>query len=406
MPFASVSLPYSHPLEQAIDALRAGRPVILTDADDREHEGDLVYIADTITAEQINFMAIHGRGLICLALAPSIVDRLHLPLMTSNNQAAFKTAFTVSIEARQGVSTGISAQDRAHTIRAVLAADATAQDYVSPGHVFPLRAESGGVLTRAGHTEGSVDLATMAGFQGAAVICEILNNQGESCRGADLQAFAHQHQIPMVSIDALQQYRLQHEILAKPLADAALPTEWHEEFEISAFESCLDKEPIIVLKHRGVDVQQPVLTRIHSECLTGDVFGSQRCDCGWQLKTALAAIAAERGILIYLKQEGRGIGLVNKLKAYQLQSQGHDTVTANLALGFAEDQRHYLAAAHVLKALGVTQVALLSNNPRKIEDCQRCGLQVQRRALQAQANAHNQAYLQTKRVKLGHLSST
>lgn len=393
----------SSPLQDAIAALRSGRPVVLTDAESREHEGDLIYLAETIDAAQINFMATQGRGLVCLALAPEIVDRLQLPLMTHDNQTLFKTPFTISIEARHGVSTGIGAKDRAHTIRTVLAPNASCDDYVSPGHVFPLRAHPNGVFGRSGHTEGAVDLARLAGVQPAAVICEIMAADGESCRGDALLMFAQQHQIPVVSIQMIEDHRLRHEVLAREVVAATLPTAIDECFDIMAFDSLLEQNDIVVLKHPALDVNQRVTVRIHSECLTGDVFGSRRCDCGAQLAAAMTAISHEPGVLIYLRQEGRGIGLVNKLKAYQLQQQGHDTVSANLALGLPADRRHYLAAAQVLKALKITRIKLLTNNPHKLSDCQRCGLEVQREPLIVDANRHSQPYLTTKRVKLGHL---
>ena len=395
---------FSLELQSAITALQNGRPILLIDDALRENEGDLVFLAEEVSAEQINFMAMHGRGLICLSLAPELVDQLHLPLMTSNNQATFKTPFTVSIEARIGVTTGITAQDRAHTIRTVLKVGATTDDYVSPGHVFPLRAHPNGVLGRPGHTEGSVELAKLAGSKAAAVICEVLDDVGDSARGDKLQAFIDAHQIPVVSIRALCDYRLRAETLASEVVCAALPTDADERLEIAAFESMLDSQDIVVLKHVDLDISKPVLVRIHSECLTGDVFGSLRCDCGLQLQAALGLISAEAGMLIYLRQEGRGIGFVNKLKAYQLQAAGYDTVSANTALGLPADQRHYLAAAHVLKALGIREVELLTNNPHKITDLERCGVEVKRRALTSKANAHSQAYLSTKYAKLGHLS--
>lgn len=391
------------PVSQAIQALQQGRPVLLTDAQQRENEADLVYVAEHIQAEHINFMAVHARGLICLSLAPDMVDHLQLPLMTTHNQTRFHTPFTVSIEAAQGISTGITAQDRAHTIRTVLKEGAVPADYVSPGHVFPLRADAKGVLGRPGHTEGSVDLVRLAGFQAAAVICEVLAENGDSARGEVLQVFAARHNIPQLSIKDIQDYRLQHEILAVQITAAALPTEAAEALEISVYQSALEEDSIIVLKHPDVDVSQPVVVRIHSECFTGDVLASLRCDCGLQLQQALQRIATEAGVLIYLRQEGRGIGLVNKLKAYQLQTNGHDTVSANLALGLPVDQRHYLAAAHVLKALGIKQVQLLTNNPQKIQDCQRCGLAVERQALTVEVNPHSRPYWLAKRDKMGHM---
>lgn len=391
-------------LQTALTALQNGQPILLTDDVARENEGDLVYLADAISAEQINFMATHGRGLICVALCPDIVEQLQLPSMTQNNQTRFNTPFTVSIEARDGVTTGITAADRAHTIRTVIAGDATPDVYVSPGHVFPLRAHRHGVLARAGHTEASVELAKLAGSRAAAVICEVLDERGDSARGDTLHAFATRHQIPLISIQCLVDYRLRQEVLASEVVNAVLPTDNDERFEMAVFSSILDEHDIVVLKHPAFNPAQPVLVRVHSECLTGDVFGSLKCDCGLQLQASLALIAAEAGVLIYLRQEGRGIGLVNKLKAYQLQAQGYDTVSANTALGLAADQRHYLAAAHVLKALGISQVELLTNNPQKLHDLERCGLQVTRRALVAKGNIHSQAYLATKCAKLGHLA--
>ena len=393
-------------LQAAIDALQNGRPVLLTDDANRENEGDLVYLAESITAAQVNFMATHGRGLICLSLAPAIADQLQLPMMTANNQASFHTPFTVSIEARTGVTTGITAQDRAHTMRSVVALDASIKDYVSPGHVFPLRAHADGVLGRAGHTEGSVELAKLAGSRAAAVMCEVLDEQGDSARGQALQDFIDKHQIPALSIQSLIDYRLKQEVLASEVVNVSLPTALADNLEVAAFESLLDPHDIVVLKHPALDCTKPVLVRIHSECLTGDVFGSLRCDCGLQLQQALSLIAAEAGVLIYLRQEGRGIGFANKLKAYQLQAEGYDTVSANTALGLPADQRHYLAAAHVLKALGLTNIELLTNNPHKITDLERCGLQVKRRSLVVAANVHSEAYLSTKYVKMGHFKGS
>ncbi len=395
---------FSPALRVVIETLQKGLPILLTDDESRENEGDLVYLAATITAQQINFMATYGRGLVCLALAPKLVDQLQLPLMTQNNQTSFQTPFTVSIEARTGVTTGITAADRAHTIRTVVADYASTADYVSPGHVFPLRAHPQGVLGRAGHTEASIELARWCGVREAAVICEVLNVEGDSARGKDLQAFVTQHGIPRITIQAIIDHRLTHEILAHEVVTAALPTVDNDTFEIAAFESFLDPHDIVVLKHPDFNPNTPVLVRIHSECLTGDVFGSKRCDCGEQLKAALQLLAVEKGVLIYLRQEGRGVGFVNKLKAYQLQTLGYDTVDANLALGLKADQRHYLAAAHVLKALGIKEVQLLTNNPHKIADVERCGLTVQRRSLTMAANVFSHAYLTTKSVKLGHLA--
>lgn len=394
-------------IEEALLKLRSGGMIILVDDEGRENEGDLVMAAQFATPETINFMATHGRGLICLSLAPEILDRLNLPMMAPENQTRFETAFTVSIEARQGVTTGISAADRAHTIQTAIRDGAGRQDLSVPGHVFPLRARQGGVLERAGHTEASVDLARLAGLKAAGVICEILNEDGTMARRTDLELYAKRFNLPIVSIEELISYRLQADpSLVRSKAQTKLPTRFGVEFDIEVFESAVDgKEHVaLTLGNRADFADAPVLVRVHSECLTGDVFGSLRCDCGPQLDAALESIVREgRGVLLYLRQEGRGIGLVNKLKAYTLQDQGLDTVEANEALGFAPDLRRYGIGAQILRALGLRQLRLLSNNPKKIIGLEGFGLKVVEQVpLVVGKNPHNENYFQAKKLKMGH----
>ncbi|HLG88733.1 MAG TPA: 3,4-dihydroxy-2-butanone-4-phosphate synthase [Alphaproteobacteria bacterium] len=391
-------------LFDAIERLKAGRMIILVDDEDRENEGDLVIPAQFATGERINFMATHGRGLICLALDGSIVDRLRLPPMVGDNRTPRKTAFTISIEARIGVSTGISAFDRARTIQAAVAEYATADDIVSPGHVFPLRAVPGGVLARAGHTEGSVDLMRIAELRPAAVICEIMRDDGEMARMPDLVAFAERHDIPIVSIAALAAHRLTYERLVEEVASACLPSDHASSgLEAHAFRSLVDEREHLALVNGPLT--DGALVRVHSECLTGDVLGSLRCDCGAQLQSALRRIGESRNsVLVYLNgHEGRGIGLANKIRAYALQDRGLDTVEANMALGFVDDLRDYGMAAQILKALGLARIRLLSNNPRKTAGLSSYGIDViEEVALISPDNVHNAAYLATKRDKLGH----
>jgi 3,4-dihydroxy 2-butanone 4-phosphate synthase / GTP cyclohydrolase II len=395
-------------LSDAIERLKAGRMVILVDDEDRENEGDLVVAAEFATGEQVNFMAVHGRGLICLALEDAAVERLGLPPMVSDNRTSRKTAFTVSIEARTGVTTGISAFDRARTIAAAVAPGATAADIVSPGHVFPLRAVPGGVLARRGHTEGSVDLMRIAGLRPAAVICEVMKDDGEMARRDDLRAFSERHDIPILTIADVAAERMAHEILIDEVAASRLPSAYAPEpFEVRAFRSRVDgREHLALIKGPLAD---GALVRVHSECLTGDALGSLRCDCGAQLQLALQRIgASDGGVLIYLLgHEGRGVGLANKIRAYALQDQGMDTVEANTALGFADDLRDYGVAVQILKSLGLTRIRLLSNNPRKAAGLRAYGVEVSEEvALVPPGNPHNARYLAAKRDKLGHRLSS
>ncbi|PIR23766.1 MAG: bifunctional 3,4-dihydroxy-2-butanone-4-phosphate synthase/GTP cyclohydrolase II [Deltaproteobacteria bacterium CG11_big_fil_rev_8_21_14_0_20_45_16] len=389
---------------ELISDLRQGKMVILVDDEDRENEGDLVCAAQNITSTMINFMAMHGRGLICLSLSLEIVERLELPMMTGRNGSRFGTAFTISIEAKEGVSTGISAADRAHTILTAVHPQAKPSDLVSPGHIFPLRAASGGVLKRAGQTEGSVDLAKMAGFQGAGVICEIMNEDGSMARRPDLEKFALKHNLKIGSVAEIIRYRMQNESLVRDEGSVRMPSEYGE-FNLHIFSNSLDNSQHIALVKGPIDSKRPALVRVHSECLTGDVFGSERCDCGDQLEAALQKIGqSNSGVLLYLRQEGRGIGLLNKIKAYQLQDQGMDTVQANHHLGFKDDLRDYGIGAQILRTLGVSQMDLLTNNPRKIVGLEGYGLQVHNRVpLEMPHKAENITYLRAKKERLGHI---
>jgi 3,4-dihydroxy 2-butanone 4-phosphate synthase/GTP cyclohydrolase II len=393
-------------VEEALAALRKGRLVILTDDEDRENEGDLCLAAEKVTPQAVNFMATHGRGLICLALAEEKVKALNLPLMVPEGQNAstFGTAFTVSVEAARGVTTGISARDRAHTILTAVRDDARPEDLVRPGHVFPLRARPGGVLVRAGQTEGSVDLARLAGLKPAGVICEIMKDDGSMARMPDLERLSRQFDLPLVSVADLIAYRMLKDSLVRRAASAPLPTAWGE-FEAVAYDNDVDHHTHVALVKGRWKPGQPVLVRVHSRCLTGDVFGSQRCDCGPQLHAALGQIArAGTGVLLYLDQEGRGIGLVNKLKAYTLQDQGLDTAEANVKLGFKPDLRDYGIGAQILRDLGVRQMRLLTNNPKKIVGLEGYGLEVVERVpIEVPPSRRNRAYLAAKRDKLGHL---
>ena len=398
-PFASI--------DQAIEAVRAGRMVIVVDDEDRENEGDLTLAASTVTPEAINFMARHGRGLVCLAMVPEQLDRLEIPLEAVEGSSRRDTAMCVSIDARVGTTTGISASDRAQTVRTAIGPDTKPRDLDRPGHVFPLRARAGGVMVRAGHTEAGVDLARIAGLEPAAVICEIMNEDGSMARVPELAKFAKKHGLLMITIAALIQHRMRTERLVRRAAAADLPTV-NGPFRIVAYESQLDSMTHVALIKGDIGDGKDVLVRVHSKCLTGDVFHSARCDCGPQLDAALARIAAEgRGILLYLNQEGRGIGLANKIRAYALQDQGLDTVEANERLGFKADQRDYGIGAQILCDIGVKTMRLLTNNPRKFVGLQGYGLAVSEAVpLEIPASDHTRKYLKTKKEKLGHKLSS
>ncbi len=392
-------------VEQAIEDIRQGKMVILVDDEDRENEGDLTMAAEKVTPEAINFMAKYGRGLICLSLNPEKVKALDLPPMAGNNTSRFQTAFTVSIEARHGVTTGISAADRATTILTAIADDAKPFDLVRPGHIFPLRARKGGVIVRTGQTEGSVDLARLAGLRPAGVICEIMNEDGTMARMPDLKIFSEKHHIGICTIADLIEYRLQTECFVHPVATTPIPTSIAGGFMTTVYENDVDDLLHIALVKGEIDSARPVLVRVHSECLTGDVFGSMRCDCGEQLHAAMKMIEQEGiGVLLYIRQEGRGIGLLNKLKAYALQDQGHDTVEANELLGFESDLRNYGIGAQILVHLGVRKMRLITNNPKKIVGLEGYGLSiVEQVPIEITPNEYNQQYLSCKKVKMGHL---
>jgi 3,4-dihydroxy 2-butanone 4-phosphate synthase/GTP cyclohydrolase II len=391
-------------IKEVIEDLRQGKMIILVDDEGRENEGDLTMAAEKVTPQAINFMAKYGRGLICLALAPSIVDRLKLPLMVYDNRSPFRTAFTVSIEAKEGVSTGISAADRAHTILTAVKEDSKPEDLIQPGHVFPLRARRGGVLFRTGQTEGSVDLATLAGLKPAAVICEVMNDDGTMARMPDLEVFAAQHGLKICTVADIIAHRMRTESFVHEVAETILPTPYGE-FRAIAFVNDIDSYEHLAIVKGEIDPEKAILVRVHSQCLTGDVFGSYRCDCGAQLDKAMEMLQQEgRGVILYLQQEGRGIGLANKIRAYALQDKGRDTVEANQELGFEADLRDYGVGAQILASLGIRKMRLMTNNPKKMVGLEGYGLEVVGRVpLETEPRPENMRYLVTKCQKLGHL---
>jgi len=396
---------YLATIEQAIELIRQGKMIILVDDPERENEGDLMLPAEKVTPEAINFMAKYGRGLICLTLTEERCEQLNLPLMVSENQSRFGTAFCVSIEARDGVTTGISAYDRARTIQVAIADDTRPEDLVRPGHIFPIRARKGGVLVRAGQTEGSVDLCRLAGLKPAGVICEIMKDDGTMARMPDLVKFAQEHNLKIVTIADLIKYRMRTERLVHRIAETTVPTKEWGEWRVIAYTSDVSPDAHLAWVKGEISPEDNVLVRVHSECLTGDVFHSLRCDCGEQLHKAMEMIAREgKGALIYLRQEGRGIGLLNKIKAYALQDQGLDTVEANIALGFKPDLRDYGIGAQILIDLGIRKMRELTNNPKKVVALEGFGLEITERVpLEIKPNDKNLKYLKCKKEKLGHL---
>ncbi len=391
-------------IREALDDIRAGKFVIIVDDEARENEGDLAIASEKVTPEAVNFMAKHGRGLICIAMTAQRLDELRIPMMVQENTSKFASPFTVSVEAKHNVTTGISAHDRASTVKVLLDPAAKAEDLSRPGHMFPLRARDGGVLVRAGHTEAVVDMARIAGLYPSGVICEIMSDDGAMARLPELEEMAAGHGIKIVSVAQLIAYRRQHERLIQRVAEANLPTRYGD-FLAVAYRSAIDADEHVALVRGEMDGDRPVLVRVHSECLTGDVFHSMRCDCGEQIDLAMKAIASEgRGVFLYMRQEGRGIGLHNKIRAYALQDQGLDTVEANEALGFGSDLRDYGIGAQILADLGVREIRLLTNNPRKVIGLEGYGLKVVETVpIVCKPNPQNARYLETKRTKMGHL---
>jgi len=389
---------------EAVEEFRAGRPIIIVDDEDRENEGDVAVPAQFCTPELVNFMAMHARGLICVPLADETVDRLRLPMMTRRNTSSLGTAFTISVEAASGITTGISARDRARTIDVLADPDSQPADLVRPGHIFPLRARTGGVLVRAGQTEASVDLCRLAGLEPAAVICEVMRSDGEMARMPDLKRFARRHDLGIITVAEIIAYRMENERLIERVDEAILPTAFGE-FRAIAFRTLIDQKEHIALVMGEIEADTPVLVRVHDQCVTGDAFGSQRCDCGEQLDFAMQTIAsAGHGVFLYMDQEGRGIGLHNKIRAYRLQDEGLDTVEANEALGLPVDRRDYGIGCQILVDLGIRRMRLMTNNPQKRAGLEGYGLVVEERVpIEVEPNAHNLHYLRTKRDKMGHL---
>jgi 3,4-dihydroxy 2-butanone 4-phosphate synthase/GTP cyclohydrolase II len=391
-------------IPEAIEDIKAGKFVIVVDDEDRENEGDLIMAAEKVTPEAINFMAVNGRGLICMPVTGQRLDELKIPMMASNNTARLGTAFTVSVEARDGTSTGISAADRARTVRVIIDPKTKPEDLLMPGHMFPLRAKDGGVLVRAGQTEATIDLARLAGLYPAGVCCEIMNEDGTMARLPQLEKIAEKFNLKIISVADLIAYRFRHETLVQRVAEARLPTPFGE-FKVIAYKAQNDPDEHLALVMGDVATDEPVLVRVHSQCLTGDVFHSLRCDCGEQVEMAMKKIAQEgRGVVLYMRQEGRGIGIHNKIRAYALQDQGLDTVEANLTLGFKADNRTYGTGAQILADLGIRNMRLMTNNPKKMSGLESYGLKVtEQLPLTTAPNVHNRRYLQTKQKKMGHL---
>lgn len=392
-------------IEQAIEDIREGKMVILVDDEDRENEGDLTIAAEAVTPEAINFMAKYGRGLICLSMTGEMCDKLDLPMMVENNTSSFGTGFTVSIEASKGVTTGISAADRATTILAAIADDAKPSDLSRPGHIFPLRAKGGGVIVRTGQTEGSVDLARLAGLKPAGVICEIMDEDGTMARMPSLEKFSEEHGIGICTVAGLIEYRMRTELFVTREVETIIPTAHAGDFKVIVYENQIDDFQHIAFVKGEIDPEKPILVRVHSECMTGDIFGSLRCDCGDQLIKAMQMMDEEgAGVLMYIRQEGRGIGLINKLKAYNLQDQGLDTVEANVELGFKPDMRDYGIGAQILADLGIKKMRLITNNPKKMVGLEGYGLSVVEQVpIEIEPNDKNFGYLECKKLKMGHM---